>query len=534
MKIDADVLYSPCPCGSGLKFKFCCLPKVRDTLPSDATAVKVVEAVRALPGNSKAKYAGEDPDRLATAHREVNLGLEAMEAGRCRDAIEHLQRAREAVPSMSAAWESESLCRLMGGDVSGARKCAEHSVEHAEKGETYGWAMLALIAFAVCDGKEFERAIAKAVAEKPLLAHDARKVCEALACGRRHRELLDYARGCGFIMDGSVAYLAGIAAANCGEDETAARLLRDVPENSIYRENAECALLRLDEGAGAFGLYDWLYFVNENYPCGFIGGQLPADSELMRMKPARRINLICDAVEICLARHEMTKTEVLQALAPFKKVPQARRIIEFLDGATGFDETTNDAMLRALGLAPGTGGSTERRLDALFSASINDDDTDKFPDIPDDEDYDNYVKATKVAIRRALSHPDWKKAKTTLRKVAEKYPFTPRPLMNYASMLEVEGDAEGSYAVIAEIYSRFPDYAYAVSNMAKIKVAQGDIDAAERILDSYVVPREISPEDYIAMLHAECAVAKARDRVSWAILCDEEKRRIEAEYDGHL
>ena len=69
-----------------------------------------------------------------------------------------------------------------------------------------------------------------------------------------------------------------------------------------------------------------------------------------------------------------------------------------------------------------------------------DDDTDKFPDIPDDEDYDNYVKATKVAIRRALSHPDWKKAKTTLRKVAEKYPFTPRPLMNYASMLEVEGD----------------------------------------------------------------------------------------------
>ena len=101
-------------------------------------------------------------------------------------------------------------------------------------------------------------------------------------------------------------------------------------------------------------------------------------------------------------------------------------------------------------------------------------------------------------------------------------------------MLEVEGDAEGSYAVIAEIYSRFPDYAYAVSNMAKIKVAQGDIDAAERILDSYVVPREISPEDYIAMLHAECAVAKARDRVSWAILCDEEKRRIEAEHDVHL
>ena len=30
MKIDSAILYGPCPCGSGKKFKFCCLPEVRD------------------------------------------------------------------------------------------------------------------------------------------------------------------------------------------------------------------------------------------------------------------------------------------------------------------------------------------------------------------------------------------------------------------------------------------------------------------------------------------------------------------------
>ena len=35
MKIDGNILYAPCPCGSGKKFKFCCMQTVRDYLPDN-------------------------------------------------------------------------------------------------------------------------------------------------------------------------------------------------------------------------------------------------------------------------------------------------------------------------------------------------------------------------------------------------------------------------------------------------------------------------------------------------------------------
>jgi len=33
MKIDGNILYAPCPCGSGKKFKFCCMQTVRGYHP---------------------------------------------------------------------------------------------------------------------------------------------------------------------------------------------------------------------------------------------------------------------------------------------------------------------------------------------------------------------------------------------------------------------------------------------------------------------------------------------------------------------
>ena len=46
MKIDSDMLYGPCPCGSGSKFKFCCWPKCRDRIDGDMTKAEIVQVVR--------------------------------------------------------------------------------------------------------------------------------------------------------------------------------------------------------------------------------------------------------------------------------------------------------------------------------------------------------------------------------------------------------------------------------------------------------------------------------------------------------
>ena len=46
MKIDGNILYAPCPCGSGKKFKFCCMQTVRDYLPDNPTQAEVTTEVR--------------------------------------------------------------------------------------------------------------------------------------------------------------------------------------------------------------------------------------------------------------------------------------------------------------------------------------------------------------------------------------------------------------------------------------------------------------------------------------------------------
>ena len=46
MKIDNNMLYGPCPCGSGKKFKFCCMQNVRDHLPDNPTQAEVTMEVR--------------------------------------------------------------------------------------------------------------------------------------------------------------------------------------------------------------------------------------------------------------------------------------------------------------------------------------------------------------------------------------------------------------------------------------------------------------------------------------------------------
>ena len=49
MKIDGNILYAPCPCGSGKKFKFCCTQTVRDYLPDNPTPAIATTRRYAIP-----------------------------------------------------------------------------------------------------------------------------------------------------------------------------------------------------------------------------------------------------------------------------------------------------------------------------------------------------------------------------------------------------------------------------------------------------------------------------------------------------
>lgn len=49
MSIDNEILYMPCPCGSGSKFMFCCRPEYRHVFDGSMTRAEIVQSVRCDP-----------------------------------------------------------------------------------------------------------------------------------------------------------------------------------------------------------------------------------------------------------------------------------------------------------------------------------------------------------------------------------------------------------------------------------------------------------------------------------------------------
>ena len=519
MKLDSEVMYGPCPCGSGKKFKFCCFAEVRDSLPPDADADYVTEAVRTRKHRVLDLYKDSGVDVLSAAERIGDKGIDALHKGDARKALEYFRAAHEKLPNLFSAWNNDSICHLLLGEVTTARESAERAIACAPDINAFGWAVCAIIACVTGDAGAYTESIARATAIKPLDSFTAFKVCEALACDHRHREVLDYAEASGFASNEDVAYMAGVAAANCGEKDVARKYLARV-RNGKFAEYAGFILDEIDGGSRYLGLFDWLYFDDEKYPCGLLSDDLPADSELARMVDAKKAALVCHKVEVDLARGEtVTKKEALKILEGID-TPRAAKVREFLATTDKYDKKRGLSVVeKALGLAPGTGGHSERFMERLKKVKVKKG-VDSLLPIPDDDPgMDDYVYATGIALDDGPSHPEWEWAKETLRQFADKYPYNPRARMNYSGMLSREGRHDEVEAIVRRLYESFPYYAFAVGSMAKTLVNKGDLDGAERVMDGFAIPDEMSPQDYIELLRTEQAIARERGRTGWALRC---------------
>ena len=530
MKIDSTILYGSCPCGSGRKFKFCCLPIVRDELSNNPDAAEVVEAVRSRRIGVLEMFKKYPVADVAEAERIGDLGAKAFVNGRLEEAISLFREAHDKIPDLFSAWNNEVCCHLMRGDISKARECVEDAVACAQDINAFGWAMKAIIANAVCDAAEYESAIARAKAMKPLTADFAVKVCEAFAVAHRNRELLDYTQSCGFDANDDVSYMAGVAAANLGERALAQKLLGRV-ESERFWEYAGFILDDMEEGSRFFGLFDWLYFSEDNYPCGLLSENLPKDSEFARMPNSAKANVVCDRLEMDLARDEIEKADALKILSEID-TPRATKIREHVDkmpderGPSPFDQ-----LKEAIGLAPGSGGGVERRLNRILAARVTED-ADALLPIPEgSSDMELYEAAADVALDHDPKHPKWEWAKNALLEIDKKHPYNPRALSNYCAMLSREGRNDEAIPIMRLLYERFPNYAFAVANWAGILVSRGDVDEAEKVMDGFAIPDEISPEDCSVLLKTESRIATARNLSGWTLRCMSEYGKILDQFD---
>ena len=109
MKIDGNILYAPCPCGSGKKFKFCCMQTVRDYLPDNPTQAEVTTEVR----KAMQPYGminDIDPVEDREAIDLMRRGVMERDKRNLDEALRLFRKSREMKPKLYTSWNNEATC----------------------------------------------------------------------------------------------------------------------------------------------------------------------------------------------------------------------------------------------------------------------------------------------------------------------------------------------------------------------------------------------------------------------------------------
>lgn len=347
MGIGHDLLYAPCPCGSGRKFKFCCYPAVRDELPPNPVQAEMTTAVRRA--NQPFGMVNDiDPVEDREAIAPMRRGFVLRDAFQFEEALPLFRQAREMRPKLYTAWNNEALCLWHSGHYAEAVAAQEAGLALSADVNAFGWAQLAEFRYFLGDDQGAADAADKAAAMPPMSSDAATKTCSALAHLRRHADLLAYARGCGFDQTPMVGFYAGGAALNLGDNETAMPFL--LTAQGLFEEDvdADDSGESDDPGGDGDGPADEEPFTSPSAPFGeelyFSRGTYGAGpfvhEAIDGLKPEYR-NVLCDLVEMGLVDGTIDKGDALALLEPYRG-GRADFIREVLASTHEFDGLPED------------------------------------------------------------------------------------------------------------------------------------------------------------------------------------------------
>ena len=207
--------YSPCPCGSGKKYKFCCRERDRAGARERVREAFMPGRLAAMDLDESVRLAHEGSRRIAENDLE---GARAC-----------LERAVGLCPLNPVAHNNMATLRFYEGDILAAVEIAERVVENIDSNNDFTLGML--VHFYLLLGRDGEAASAAGRMMKVKAEEETHlvKQCEALARLCRHEDVLARA-GEGmrrFRGDAEriFAFFAGTALANMSDFDGAARLL---------------------------------------------------------------------------------------------------------------------------------------------------------------------------------------------------------------------------------------------------------------------------------------------------------------------
>ena len=502
--IDQDILYSECPCGSGKKFKFCCYPSIRDDLPRDPTRADVTDAIRMRSRATRlaeltAKSGVLDLDRF---HELIGRGLRHLHSGRYREAESVLLQAKDEFGMLPTPYNNLALCALVQGNLKEAEKWVQEVVRKFPTENPFGLAMYADIRYLKGDVAGALDVIDRAEQITPPSVDQAVRVCESMAHFKDHERIVRYAEKSGYTDDPNMAFFLGIALANLGRYDEAARYLRFAvrgtqPDYAARILDDVTARRRPQTICG-----DWMYFTPNSFTlfAGLMksvkdgGGQqadLSSEALAEMVEVETNAGLITDSEAIKILSKSLTKRaeQMLNALRSDASRPaRVRKAAEKVYA----EQFAGNDLGKRLRSAPD--GQIQNMIITEEAATH----------APLDPAYEeSYFKAVRICLDPSSGKSELKEALRLLEDLHAKVPDDPAVSNNYASALARLGRVEEAEAIIRECFAHHPEYVFGAANYLMHLMVAGKMDEARAMIENYRLPQRIHPDAYLSWLRVE-------------------------------
>lgn len=496
-------LYAPCPCGSGEKYKFCCLRRDREQSQAEKAGVPPPSPTDSLENPADTRFS-KIPGILGDLDKAIQLnrkGLELMVVNKLGKAMEKFSKAMVAAPAYHTAANNLAICLFMQGKLDEAIQVQRGAIDANVLPNPFGTAHLAKLLYVQGDEEGYERHLAQAQAMEMPGPDPCTMVCECLARTRRHQEILDVVDRSCFGEDSTVALMAGIAAANLGKTDVAISFLKKASTSHPKSEVVSDYIGLLRQGSKPDTVRgDWPYFDPEEVcPVNLIKVFASQPDDLLSQR-----RIIVDFIEATL-NLDTTLSALLSLLGHTTHPTAAELLWTLARGTFGPDSLRIRAaeILHEKGLL-----TDDQKLElrfqgqdhtvSLMRASLNPGFRFSEPLPPPLESL--YIEALREGQR---SKPRWDVVETKCRKVLAKAPFFYPALYNVAvSLLHRRRHADAE-SLLREIVAQHPDYLFAQASLLQLLDIQGHTEEAKEFLKGVVIPKETHPDAMVAWLIAQ-------------------------------
>ncbi len=472
--------YSPCFCGSGKKYRFCCQRKKNNPL--------------AVPANREHSVVLAD---FAEGERLHDKGLKYMQLGQFEQAISWFTQVLELDRTNCSPANNLALCLFFTGKFDEAIRVQRQSFEDSPYPNPFGMANLSLFHLVFGDEKEAEEAAS--LAAKQLFSHveAAVKVCETLARLKRHRDIIETADSSDFSSDPNVRFYTGVAAANLGDSKRAIDDLSCVPIGHCKAKMAQQYVQHLKNNTQPNTVRkDWPYLLPEEFCINHLIKQDDAP-----MKALMSSRYMVDFVEARL-NAEPDDTEDAVKLLELCKHPEATALLWLiLKGTFGPDKLRFHAarILTKKGeIQPGDelellhkGIPTKQQLVSICLNSKF-----SFCEVPPDIE----KRYQKLFLAGRKPFPNWYKIAVGYQELLKEAPHYYPLQYNYAVSLAYTERGKEAESILRSLVAEYPEYLFARASLLSILVHNKRLTEADQVAKRSDFPKETHPDAYAAWL----------------------------------